>query len=62
VAVLWRDNLDERSAVTIRLYMKAARVPPRTESANNHDLCPGAMPRNARSAALSVRQIPPRRP
>src|SRR5665213_956725 len=38
-------------AVTIRLYIAAARCPPRSEPANNHDFLPRAMPRNARSAA-----------
>src|SRR5438445_6061746 len=46
-------------AVTIRLYIAAARCPPRSEPANNHDFRPRAMPRNARSAALFDRQIRP---
>jgi hypothetical protein len=46
-------------AVTIRLYMNAARSPPRSEPANSHDLRPSAMPRRARSAALFERQMRP---
>ena len=46
-------------AVTISLYIAAARSPPRSEPANNHDFLPRAMPRRARSAALFVRQIRP---
>ena len=39
--------------------MTAARCPPRSEPANNHDFLPSAIPRNARSAALLVRQMRP---
>src|SRR6202040_2240272 len=46
-------------AVTIRLYITAARWPPRSEPANNHDFLPRAIPRSARSAALFERQIRP---
>src|SRR5438874_9321209 len=41
------------------LYMAAARCPPRSEPANNHDFRPKAMPRSALSAALFDRQIRP---
>jgi hypothetical protein len=37
-------------AVTIRLYITAARYPPRSEPANSHDLRPNAIPRSTRSA------------
>ena len=46
-------------AVTMMLYMAAARCPPRSEPANSHDFLPSAIPRNARSAALLERQIRP---
>src|SRR4051812_42257330 len=46
-------------AVTIRLYIAAARCPPRSEPANSHDFLPRAIPRSARSAALLLRQIRP---
>ncbi len=46
-------------AVTIKVTMKAVRSPPRSDPANSHALRPRAMPRNARSAALLVRQIRP---
>ncbi|BAI75275.1 transposase (plasmid) [Azospirillum sp. B510] len=46
-------------AVTIRLYMAAARCPPRSDPQNSHARLPSAMPRNARSAALLVRQTRP---
>src|SRR6266404_1673420 len=46
-------------AVTMMLYMAAARCPPRSEPANNHDFRPKAMPRSALSAALFDRQIRP---
>ena len=39
----------------------AARCPPRSEPANSHAFRPSAVPRNARSAALFVRQIRPSR-
>src|SRR3954447_15740424 len=38
-------------AVTIRLYIAAARCPPRSEPANSHDFLPRAIPRKARSAS-----------
>src|SRR5439155_22932328 len=37
-------------AVTIRLYMAAARWPPRSEPVKSHDLRPRAIPPSARSA------------
>src|SRR4029077_6500110 len=46
-------------AVTIRLYIAAARSPPRSEPQNNHDFRPKAIPRTPRSAALLDRQIRP---
>src|SRR5436305_13798686 len=46
-------------AVAISVYIAAARSPPRSEPANSHDRRPSAMPRNARSAALLLRQIRP---
>ena len=46
-------------AVTIRLYIAAARCPPRSEPANSHDFLPRAIPRKARSAALFERQMQP---
>src|SRR5215204_4943510 len=46
-------------AVTIRLYIRAARSPPRSEPQNNQDLRPKAMPRTPRSAALFDRQMRP---
>src|SRR6056297_516270 len=46
-------------AVTMRVYMAAARSPPRPEPANSHGFRPGATPRRARSAALFVRQMRP---
>ena len=51
----------DNQAVTIRLYITAARWPPRSEPANNynHDFLPRAIPRSARSAALFERQIRP---
>src|SRR5436190_22987246 len=42
-------------AVTIRLYIAAARRPPRSDPANSHDFLPSAIPRSARSAALLLR-------
>jgi hypothetical protein len=39
-------------AVTIRLYITAARLPPRSEPQNSHDFRPKAIPRTPRSAAL----------
>src|ERR1700719_2595535 len=45
--------------VTIRLYITAARWPPRSEPASNHDFLPRAIPRSARSAALFERPIRP---
>src|SRR4029077_13650524 len=46
-------------AETMRLYMAAARSPPRSEPAKSHDFLPRAMPRSARSAALFDKQIRP---
>src|SRR5438477_408175 len=46
-------------AVTIRVYIAAARSPPRSEPANSHDRRPSAMPRSARSAAVSRGQMQP---
>jgi hypothetical protein len=46
-------------AVTIRLYITAARWPPRSEPQNNHYRRPRAIPLRARSAALLERQIRP---
>jgi hypothetical protein len=46
-------------AVTIRLYMTAARWPRRSEPQNNHDCRPKAIPRTPRSAALFDKQIRP---
>jgi hypothetical protein len=43
--------------VTIRLYITAARCPPRSEPHNSHDLRPRAIPLSARSAALLLMQI-----
>src|SRR5438045_3411579 len=44
-------------AVMIRVYIAAARSPPRSEPANSHDRRPSAMPRSARSAAWLRSQI-----
>src|SRR5665647_3902150 len=41
--------------VTIRLYMAAARCPPRSDPQNSHDFLPRAMPRSPLSAALLER-------
>jgi hypothetical protein len=46
-------------AVTISPYSSAARSPPRSEPAKSQALRPRARPRNARSAALLVRQMRP---
>src|SRR5262249_26587122 len=46
-------------AVTMRLYMAAARSPPRSDPQNSHDFLPRAMPRKARSAALFDRHTRP---
>ena len=46
-------------AVTMRLYMAAARSPPRSDPQNSHDFLPRAMPRSPRSAALLERQTRP---
>src|SRR3954469_18936982 len=46
-------------AVAIRVYITAARSPPRSEPANNQARRPKATPRNARSAALLLRQMRP---
>ena len=47
-----------RFAVTIRLYIAAARSPPRSEPANNHDRRPSAMPRNAVEAGYATEVLP----
>jgi hypothetical protein len=47
-------------AVTIRLYITAARSPPRSEPQNNQDFLPRAIPRTPRSAALLDGQMRPR--
>ena len=44
-------------AVAMRVYIAAARSPPRSEPANSHARRPRAIPRRARSAALFDRQI-----
>ena len=47
-------------AETIRLYMTAARWPPRSEPQNNHDFLPKAIPRTPRlPAALFDKQMRP---
>src|SRR5204862_4459920 len=46
-------------AVTIRLYMAAARCPPRSDPQNSHDFLPRAMPRSPLSAALLERHTRP---
>jgi len=46
-------------AVAIRVYIAAARSPPRSEPANNQARRPRAIPLNARSAALFERQMRP---
>jgi hypothetical protein len=46
-------------AVMMSEYIAAARSPPRSEPANSQDFRPIAIPRNARSAALLVRQTRP---
>ncbi len=46
-------------AVTMRLYITAARCPPRSEPQNSHDRRPRAIPLRARSAALFERQTRP---
>ena len=46
-------------AVAISVYMAAARSPPRSEPAKSQARRPRAIPRNARSAALLVRQMRP---
>ena len=46
-------------AETMRLYMAAARRPPRSDPQNNQDFLPNAMPRSALSAALFERQTRP---
>ena len=43
----------------VSVAMKAARSAPRSDPAKSHDFLPSAKPRNARSAALFVRQILP---
>ena len=44
-------------AVAIREYMVAARSPPRSDPANSHARRPKAIPHNARSTVLLVRQM-----
>eukprot|EP01033_Poteriospumella_lacustris_P020019 gene20019-gene20448 len=46
-------------AVTIRLYMAAARWPPRSEPQKSQERRPSAIPLRARSAALLLRQTRP---
>ena len=46
-------------AVTMRLYMVAARAPPRSEPANSQARLPSAIPRSALSAALLLEANPP---
>src|SRR6266852_5090595 len=46
-------------AVTMRLYMAAARCPPRSDPQNSHDFLPRAMPRSPLSAALLERHARP---
>jgi hypothetical protein len=46
-------------AVTIRLYITAARSPPRLEPQNNQYFLPAAIPRTPRSAALLDGQMRP---
>ena len=43
-------------AVTISEYISAVRWPPRSDSANSHDLQPNAMSCSTHPAALFVRQ------
>jgi hypothetical protein len=45
--------------VTIKLYIIAARSPPRSEPQNSQDFLPKAIPRTPRSAALFHRQTRP---
>jgi len=47
------------SLAVYSVNIAAARSPPRSEPANSDDLRPIAMPRNARSAALLVREMRP---
>jgi hypothetical protein len=46
-------------AVAISVYIAAARSPPRSEPANSQARRPKAIPRNARTAALLLRQMRP---
>jgi hypothetical protein len=46
-------------AVTIRLYMAAARRPPRSEPQKSHDFLPRVIPLRPRSAALLDRHTRP---
>lgn len=46
-------------AVTMRLYMAAARCPPRSDPRNSQDFRPRAIPLSPRSAALFDRQTRP---
>ena len=45
-------------AVTMRLYIAAARRPPRSEPQNSQDFRPKAIPRSPRSAALLKGMVP----
>jgi hypothetical protein len=53
------ESMSFNLAVTIRLYVTAARWPPRSEPQNNHDFRPKAIPRTPRSAALFDKQMRP---
>jgi len=46
-------------AVAIKVYIAAARSPPRSDLANSHARRPRATPRKARSAALFDKQMRP---
>ena len=54
-----RIDADSSCTVMIRLYIAAARSPPRSEPQNSHDFLPSAIPRRPRSAALFDRQTRP---
>jgi len=45
--------------VMMRLYIAAARSPPRSDPQNSHDFLPRAIPLRPRSAALLERQTRP---
>jgi hypothetical protein len=57
--VIYAPLEDSVLALTMRLYIIAARCPPRSEPANNHAFLPRAIPLRARSAALLAKQIRP---